>query len=78
MTDIEFLVRELRKATEKIDTLLKENEELKGENDMLIERNLKLSSDMRSLKKNWGINKNVNLGDIDALAVLKKKMEGEL
>lgn len=59
MTNIEFLVNELRKANEKIDSLNKEIARLKTV--MAISRKPTTSSYL--------------LSDIDALAALKKKME---
>ena len=59
MTNIEFLVNELRKANEKIDSLNKEIARLKT--GMVKSRQATTSSYV--------------LSDIDALAALKKRME---
>ena len=59
MTNIEFLVNELRKANEKIDSLNKEISRLKT--GMVKSRKATTSSYV--------------LSDIDALAALKKRME---
>ena len=59
MTNIEFLVNELRKANEKIDSLNKEIARLKT--GMAMSRKATTSSYL--------------LSDVDALAALKKRME---
>lgn len=76
MTNIEFLVNELQKANEKIDNLRKENEKVKLVNRNLMEQNKHLASCIRKLKlTSRGQVNDVSLGDIDALALLKKQLE---
>ena len=59
MTNIEFLVNELRKANEKIDSLNKEIARLKT----------------GMVKSRKATTSDYLLGDIDALAALKKRMK---
>lgn len=62
MTNIEFLVNELRKAHETIANLRQSNIDLKRTNNILKARLASYQND-------------VSLGDLDALAILKRKME---
>ena len=73
MTNIEFLVNELRKANETIAQLCKENTKIKAENECVIEYNAQLVRRINELTHPKVTN--VNMGDLDALAVLKKQME---
>lgn len=74
MTNIEFLVNELRKANETIANLRKENAKIKAEKRNVMAHNVELSSRIVSMEKANRRN-NVSLGDIDALAALRNKME---
>lgn len=69
MTNIEFLVNELRKANETIADLRKENAKIKVEKKCVMEHNARLAQLVKKLTPN------VSYGDIDALARLKKMME---
>ena len=64
MTNIEFLVNELRKATETIEHLRAQNKELSR-------NNAELANKVRMFHHTC----DVSLGDLDALAALKRKME---
>lgn len=74
MTNIEFLVNELRKANETIAILRKNNAVLKSESKRWKQRADELARqvDRYNMKNHF---QDVSLGDIDALAALKKKME---
>lgn len=69
MTNIEFLVNELRKANETIASLRKENAKVKVEKRNVMAHNARLAQRVKELTPN------VSLGDIDALAALRKKLE---
>ena len=64
MTNIEFLVNELRKANETIDFL-------RAQNKALTKNNAELANKLRMFHHTC----DVSLGDLDALAALKRKME---
>lgn len=74
MTNIEFLVNELRKATETIAELRKSNAELRSESKLWKQRadELAIQVDRYNLKHHC---QDISLGDLDALAALRKKME---
>lgn len=72
MTNIEFLVNELRKANETIAELRKTNKKLKDQNKWFMERNKKLAE--RINKQENKSQQKVSLGDIDALAALKAQL----
>ncbi len=74
MTNIEFLVNELRKATETIAELRKSNAELRSESKRWKQRadELAIQVDRYNLKHHC---QDISLGDLDALAALRKKME---
>lgn len=74
MTNIEFLVNELRKASETIAELRKNNAELRSESRRWKQRADELTRqvDRYNLKHYC---QDVSLSDLDALAALKKKME---
>lgn len=74
MTNIEFLVNELRKANETIANLRKENAKVKAEKRNVMAHNVELSKRVNELLSRGKVN-NVSLEDIDTLAMLKKKME---
>lgn len=74
MTNIEFLVNELRKANETIANLRKENAKVKAEKRNVMAHNVELSKRVHKLLTRGKAN-DVSLGDIDALAALKKAME---
>lgn len=74
MTNIEFLVDELRKANETIANLRKENAKVKAEKRNVMAHNAELSKRVHKLLTRGRAN-DVSLGDIDALAALKKAME---
>lgn len=67
MTNIEFLVDELRKAKETISNLRKVNADLLSKNRMLTTQNKDLR---RKVNEDYS-----RLGDLDALEALKKKMQ---
>lgn len=73
MTNIEFLVNELRKANETIAKLRKENAKVKAEKKRVMEHNAALAHNIRVLQNREQAN--ASLGDLDALAMLKAKME---
>lgn len=73
MTNIEFLVNELRKANETISSLRKEKAKLKEANKFLISNNQSLSERVRVLTDKCH-NANVTSGEEDVLAVLKKQL----
>lgn len=73
MTNIEFLVNELRKANETIAQLRKENTKIKAEKKCVMEHNAQLGRRINELTRPKVTN--VNMGDLDALARLKKQME---
>ena len=74
MTNIEFLVNELRKATETIAELRKNNAELRSECKRWKQRadELAIQVDRYNLKHHC---QDISLGDLDALAALRKKLE---
>lgn len=73
MTNIEFLVNELRKANENIDALRKQTVYLMKRNNELVERNKKLVAKVNGESKNVS-QSFPNLADIDALAALRKEL----
>ena len=73
MTNIEFLVNELRKANETIEQLRKENERINAEKRNVMANNEEILRLINKLVKDR-IDK-IQLCDIDTLAALKKKMK---
>lgn len=73
MTNIEFLVNELRKANETIANLRKENAKVKAEKRNVMAHNEELARRINNMAR--ARVQEVQLSDIDALAALKKKME---
>ena len=73
MTNIEFLVNELRKANETIAQLRKENERINAEKRNVMANNEEILRLINKLAKDR-IDK-IQLCDIDTLAALKKKNE---
>ena len=71
MTNIEFLVNELRKANETIEQLRKENERINAEKRNVMANIEEILRLINNLAKDR-IDK-IQLGDIDTLAALKKK-----
>ena len=73
MTNIEFLVNELRKANETIAQLRKENERINAEKRNVMANNEEILRLINKLAKDR-IDK-IQLCDIDTLAALKEKMK---
>ena len=73
MTNIEFLVNELRKANETIEQLRKENERINAEKRNVMANIEEILRLINNLAKDR-IDK-IQLCDIDTLAALKKKMK---
>ena len=76
MTNIEFLVNELRKANETIANLRKENAKVRAEKRNVMAHNAELAHRINNMAR--ARVQEVSLGDIDALALLKKRMEENL
>lgn len=73
MTNIEFLVNELRKANETIAQLRKENAKIKAEKKRVMEHNTQLGRRINELTHPKVTN--INMDDLDVLAALKRQME---
>lgn len=73
MTNIEFLVNELRKANETIANLRKENAKVRAEKRNVMAHNAELARRINNMEREKV--QKVQLGDIDALAPLKKEID---
>lgn len=73
MTNIEFLVNELRKTNETIEQLRKENERINAEKRNVMANNEEILRLINKLVKDR-IDK-IQLCDLSTLAALKKKMQ---